>query len=68
MKASLRDQLKRLKEKYRGLLEERDYLREALWVASGGTYAPVRIEIRVAEAVGKTDNDNFLKNLIEYSE
>lgn len=65
MKASLRDQLKRLKEKYRGLIEERDYLREALWVASGGTYAPVRIEIRVAEAVAPMPIDSFVKSLLE---
>lgn len=57
-----------LTKRIRDLEEERDFLRDALYVASGGTYAPVRIEIRVAEAIAPTENDTFLKNLFSYSE
>lgn len=53
------------KKRIRELEEEVSFLRDTLWVASGGTYAPVRIEIRVAEAVAPMPIDSFVKSLLE---
>lgn len=53
-----------LTKRIRDLEEERDFLRDALYVASGGTYQPIRIEVRVAEAVAPTPVDDMVRSML----
>lgn len=66
-KLSLRDQLKRLKEKNRELRYQLNFLQDLMWVQNGGVILPEPPK-RKEEPIGKTDNDQFLKNLFSYSE
>ncbi len=58
---------RQLHQKIRALEEEVSFLRDTLYVASGGKFEPFVIEVRVAEAIGKTDVDSFVKSLLTES-
>lgn len=57
-----------LQKRIRELEEERDFLRECLWLANGGKYPKaqtIKINVIPFEEVAKSPQDGFLRALLE---